>query len=59
MAHTYRVATDGPWWIWFLPMLFSAPWIAGILWFWPRGARSNDAPLSSMAEMARQRWSPR
>jgi 4-amino-4-deoxy-L-arabinose transferase-like glycosyltransferase len=47
--------TGGPWWIWFLiPVLFSAPWLGAIIWFWPSKGERHDEP-ASMAEMARQR----
>jgi hypothetical protein len=49
------MATSDPWWIWFLPILFSAPWIVAIIWFWPWGARSGEEGPLSMAELARQR----
>jgi hypothetical protein len=50
------MATVTPWWIWLLlPILFAVPWIAGIIWFWPRGNARGELP-PAMAEMARQRW---
>jgi hypothetical protein len=48
------MTTRDSWWIWLLPLLFSAPWIAAIVWFWPRGGfRGGEVP--SMAELARER----
>jgi hypothetical protein len=48
------VTVGFPWWVWLLPVLFSAPWIAAIVWFWPRdGFRGAEVP--SMAELARER----
>jgi hypothetical protein len=50
------MATVTPWWIWLLlPILFAAPWITAIIWFWPRRNAQGELP-PSMAEMARQRW---
>jgi hypothetical protein len=48
---------SGPW-IWLLPLLFSAPWIAAIIWFWPREG-FGDEPPASMGELTRQRLFPR
>jgi hypothetical protein len=49
--------TGGPWWIWLLPVLLSAPWLGAIIWFWPSKGERRDDP-ASMAEMARQRLWP-
>ncbi|HVD25488.1 MAG TPA: hypothetical protein VNB86_05790 [Gaiellaceae bacterium] len=52
------VVTVAPWWVWLLPVLFSAPWIAAIVWFWPReGFGGGETP--SMGELARERLLPR
>jgi hypothetical protein len=48
------VTTYAPWWVWLLPILFSAPWIAGIIWFWRRTEGDNGEP-PSMGELARRR----
>jgi hypothetical protein len=37
-----------------LPLLFSAPWLAGIVWFARRGGLSDGEP-PSLAEAARTR----
>lgn len=54
-AHTSLVAAYvNPWWVWLLPLFFSAPWIAAILWVWRR--RPIDGEISlSMAEQTRKR----
>jgi hypothetical protein len=48
---------SGALWIWLLPLLFSAPWIAAIVWFWPREG-FRDEPPPSMGELARSRLLP-
>jgi hypothetical protein len=45
-----------PWWIWLLPILFSAPWIAGIIWFWPRDRSENEVSPSTADLAARRLW---
>jgi hypothetical protein len=48
------MVTDGGW-SWFLPILFSAPWIAGIVWVLLRSPRGGGETPPSMAELARRR----
>jgi len=51
------VIVGGPWWIWFLPLLFAAPWIVAIAYVWKSTPRSGEEP-PSLAESARRRlWS--
>ena len=46
--------TGGPWWVWLLPVVFGAPWIAAIVWLWSKRPRDGAVP-PSLAEMARKR----
>jgi hypothetical protein len=47
-----------PWWIWLLPVLFAAPWIAAIVWVRLRSGRGSLTEPPSMAEAAARRlWS--
>jgi len=49
------MSTYAPWWVWLLlPILFSAPWIVAILWFWRRSPHGGEEP-PSMAELSRRR----
>jgi hypothetical protein len=44
-----------PWWSWLLPLLFAAPWIAGIVWFGSRLRGGGREEFPSAAEMSRRR----
>jgi hypothetical protein len=48
------VAESFPLWSFLLPILFGAPWIVAIVWFWRQRPRDDEVPLS-MAEHARRR----
>jgi hypothetical protein len=48
------IAESFPLWSLLLPILFGAPWIVAIVWFWRQRPRDDEVPLS-MAERARQR----
>jgi hypothetical protein len=43
-----------PWWVWLLPVLFAAPWITVIIWFWSQEPR-DGAVSPSMADRLRER----
>jgi hypothetical protein len=44
-----------PWWIWLLPILFSGPWVAGVIWICLRRKADGREPPPSLAEIARRR----
>jgi hypothetical protein len=47
------------WWVWLLPVVLGAPWIAAIAWFWRRAKPDDGAVPPSAAELARRRlWAP-
>jgi hypothetical protein len=47
-----------PWWAWLVPVAVSAPWIAGIAYYWRHRPRDRSLP-PSMADLARKRlWTP-
>jgi hypothetical protein len=48
------IADSFPLWSWLLPLLFGAPWIVAIVWFWRQRPRDDFVP-PSMAEEARRR----
>ena len=52
------MVADGGW-TWALPILFTAPWIAGAIWILLRSTGGDGEPPPSMAELARRRlWTP-
>jgi hypothetical protein len=50
-------ASEPLWWPVF-PLLFGAPWIVAIAWYWRRRVRDGSIP-PSMADQARRRLSVR
>jgi hypothetical protein len=60
MAHTPVVVSHAvPWWVWLLPLLFGAPWIAAIVYYWRRARPLDGALPASAADLARKRlWTP-
>jgi hypothetical protein len=48
-------ATD-PWWVWLLPLIFAAPWITAIVWFWRTRSRDGALPPSLADEARKRLW---
>jgi hypothetical protein len=57
-AHTSLVvvAVSTPWWAWLLPLVFGAPWLVGIAWFWHHRPRDGDVPPSMADQIKKRLW---
>ena len=49
------ILAGNPWWAWFLPFLFGAPWLVALVWYWRRGWLSDLRWSDSAADLARNR----
>ncbi len=45
-----------PWWVWLLPLVFAAPWLAGIAYVCLRTPRREDGVPPSAAQAALRRF---